>query len=305
VQPRSSSAQLPRLNWDDLRLVLTLARCGSLNAAAAELSVNVSTASRRLNQVEAALGVLCFVRRPSGIEPTTAGRMVIDHAEEIERQTVRLKRATAIDQASPASTVTITSPDSVSTAIILPALAERSNGNAAAPVNLITDNRVLDLHRGEADLALRLRRPANGGLRIRKIAELAYGFFASEAYLAQHGPLRCEADLARHLLVGMSSTYPNHATAVWWEEVCGRARVLIRTDRALDRQVAAEQGFGITMLPVALGERSRLKRILTEVTPPGLEVFLLAEPGALRVREVRDVADRIASYARRHSAALH
>ncbi len=297
-----NATTLPSVNWDDLRLVLTIARCGSLNAAAAELEVNVSTASRRLNQVEVALGILCFVRRPSGIEPTPAGQLVIEHATEIEQQTLKMMRAAAGEHAASSRTVTITSPDSLSTAIVIPAIAERQGEHHCSSVNLITDNRILDLHRGEADLALRLRRPANGGLRIRKIAEVTYGLFAAETYLARIRAPQSLKELSCHKLIGMRTIYPHHASASWWEENCQLGRVSLRTDRTLDRQVAAESGLGITMLPVAVGQRSSLTRILRDEELPRLEVFLLAEPGALRVREVREIADCIASYSRRRAS---
>lgn len=311
-RPRPSKASivthdkglLPPLNWDDLRLVLTVARSGSLNAAAGQLKVNVSTASRRLSQIEAALGLLCFVRRPSGIEPTPAGQIVVDHALEIEKQTVRLRRAAAGEQAASASTVTVTAPDSLGAALVMPTIAEMLCERRALNVNLITDNRILDLHRGEADLALRLRRPENGGLKIRKIAEMRYGLYASAGYLRLHGSPKMVDDLSKHMMIGMRSAYPHHPPAAWWAQRCDVGRVSLRTDRALDRQEAASRDLGITMLPVAIGARAGLHRILADEQLPGLEVFLLADPGALRVRQTREVAEAIASYARRNSAAL-
>lgn len=300
----NNSSSLPALNWDNLKLALTIARNGSLNGAAAELGINVSTASRRLAQLESALATVCFVRRPAGIEPTPAGQVIIDHAREVEQQMVALRHAAACQSSSPSVTVTVTCTDLVGSALVIPALASLSTSAANVLINLNTDERLLDLHRGEADLAFRVKRPANGGLRIRKIAEIGYGLYASRDYLERVGRPATTTDLAKHQLVGNETIHEHHLGAMWWESHCARGRVIVRADRSIDRQECAQNGLGIALLANPVGRKAGLERVLPEENLPCLEVFLLAQPGALQVPHVRELAEHIATYARAQSRTL-
>lgn len=292
------------LGWDDLRLVLAIGRCGSLTGAATELGLNVSTCSRRLTQLETALSIICFVRRPSGVELTSAGRVVFNHAEAIEQQTISLGRSLACLSTSERPRVTVTCPDSLASTLVIPALRRTSTCDIEATVNLITDNRMMDLHRGEADIALRLRPPTEGGLRMRRITTVQYGMFASQAYLDENGAVDSLAALEGHRLIAIQSNYPNHPPAVWWAQHCAGGTVVVATDRTFDRQQCAQNSLGITMLPLVLGDASGLVRVLAQEKLPSLDVFMLAEAGALRVPAVRQVADRLADFAKRKAVEI-
>lgn len=286
------------ISWDDLRLVLTLGRKGSLSAAAQELGINVSTCSRRLSNIEAALGKICFVRRPSGLEMTSVGKQVVAHAEAMELHSSSIERELAAAGTDQPATVSITCPDSLGSIIAIQALKDWIERQPMLTVDITTDNRTTDLHRGDAHLALRLRRSMEPGLRVRKIAVVGYGLFASQDYLARRGAPADVASLSKHLLIGIKSDYPDHEPAVWWADQCSKARVACRADRSLDRAECAAAGLGITLLPV--GMPHKLTRVLSTVSLPTLEVFLLAEPGALRIPAVRAVADRLAAFAIQH-----
>jgi len=89
------------LNWDDLKVVLAVARAGSLTGAAQMLAVDQSTAGRRLSAVEADLGCILFVRSKTGFAPTPSGETTIARALEIEARALRLTdELTRVDQAA-------------------------------------------------------------------------------------------------------------------------------------------------------------------------------------------------------------
>lgn len=286
------------MNWEDLRLILWVGRTGSLSGAAHRLRINVSTCSRRLTRIESDLGTICFVRLPSGLEMTSAGRTIFAHAEAMEVQASSIGRAIAAAGDSGPPRVTIACPDSLAAGLVIPALKDWAEGEGCVSVDLLTGNRSMDLHRGEAHIALRLRQPEEGGLRVRKIAVAAYGLFASSRYLATAGTPATIEELADHRLIAIRSDYPNHSPAVWWADQCSRGRVVVRTDRTLERLECACQGLGIGMLPVAAARRSALVQVLTGTPIPSLSVFLLAEASSLRLPEVRKVADRLADFAK-------
>ncbi len=292
------------MDWDDLRLILWIGRTGSLSGAAQELDINVSTCSRRLNQIEGEWKTVCFVRRPNGMEMTPAGELIFAHAETMERQASLVRRMIAARGEGETATVSVTCPDSLSAALVIPAFKGWIEDQPGLTIDLVTDNRTVDLHRGDAHIALRLRRPLEGALRVRRIATVGYGLFASSSYLKELGtPLRL-SELHGHRLIGIRSDYPNHGPAVWWAEQCSRGTVVLRTDRTLDRLECVADGLGVAMLPLAAGRRSDLTQVALDAVIPELEVFLLAEGSTLRIPEVRRVADRLVTFARRQASSL-
>jgi DNA-binding transcriptional LysR family regulator len=139
---------------------------------------------------------------------------------------------------------------------------------------------------------------------VRKIATFSYGLYAGREYIKQAGFPASLEDLRNHKLIGLRSRYPNHGPAVWWDSHCDPAAIAIRCDRTLERLGCAEANMGITLLARVLGEEAGLVRILPNEPLPKLEIFLLAQPGALRVPAVRMVAEQLAAYARGNATAF-
>jgi DNA-binding transcriptional LysR family regulator len=95
------------VNWDDLKVLLAVARCGSLSRAALALGIDQSTAGRRLANLEAALGTVLFVRSRSGFAATEAGEATIGRALEIEARALQLVEELATADSSARGTVRI------------------------------------------------------------------------------------------------------------------------------------------------------------------------------------------------------
>ena len=88
-----------KLNWDDLRIFLSVARAGSLSAAARSLKVSQPTVGRRLKALEEVVGARLFDRLPEGFAPTAAGAELLPMAEEMERAAEALGRRQAARRA--------------------------------------------------------------------------------------------------------------------------------------------------------------------------------------------------------------
>jgi DNA-binding transcriptional LysR family regulator len=117
------------------------------------------------------------------------------------------------------------------------------------------DQRVFDLGRGEADMAIRPMRPQSGGSIVsRKICDMAGALYASAEYLERHGRPRRRADLARHdLVVGTGGLGRSVFGQVLLEH--GRPeRVVARANTMLTLYRAAASGLGVTALPCFLGD---------------------------------------------------
>src|SRR5947209_2893704 len=78
--PRCKNA---RMNWDDVRVFLAVARAESLDRGAREAGLDRSTASRRISALEAALGARVFLRTREGLRVAPAGARLLEHAERM------------------------------------------------------------------------------------------------------------------------------------------------------------------------------------------------------------------------------
>ena len=151
------------LRWDDLRVLLVLFRVGSLKRAAEELGVNISTASRRIDALEAAIGVRLFERTPDGTHPTVAAEELVGFAETMEYAAHGLMRGVQKLEAQVEGRVVITAPPGVVDQFLAPALVELANRHPRLSLTVVSTVGYADLTRREADIALRNSPPRSRG----------------------------------------------------------------------------------------------------------------------------------------------
>lgn len=152
------------LRWDDLSVVLALAREGSLSGAAARLGVNVSTVGRRLDAIEEALGAHLFDRTSRGVVATELSEALVPVAEAMERAAADAMRIVAGRETEPEGTVRISAPPGLASWAIAPKLVTLRAAYPKIAIELEASVGYVDLTRREADLALRAVRPQSGDL---------------------------------------------------------------------------------------------------------------------------------------------
>lgn len=126
----------------------------------------------------------------------------------------------------------------------------------AIVVELIVDNRVLSLSRREADVALRPMRPNEGDLWGRKLADVAWTFYASRSYIETNGGMACSSseELFRHPLIGWEEATIGIQAADWLNRQVPVEAVAYRTNSLVNQFVAAKAGIGLALLPCYLGD---------------------------------------------------
>src|SRR4051812_2632933 len=146
------------MNWDDLRFVLSLARSGSLLRASKSLGVDHTTVARRIDSIEAALGVRLFTRTTTGYVPTLDAEGLLPDIRQVEDAVLTVQRGAHAQQGSIRGTVRVTSSETFGVCYLAPRLARFGREHPGLTVELITGGAVLDLARREADVAVRLFR---------------------------------------------------------------------------------------------------------------------------------------------------
>ncbi len=185
--------------WDDWRTFLAVARAGTIAAAAEELGVNQTTVYRRLDALEADFGTRLFDRDAKGYALTVVGRDAVEHAERVEEEMLALERMVRGHDRQASGEVVVTLPESLLPAL-LPALVAFGEAHPRIELALELHDRMFDLGRREADVAIRpsLQPPAEAvGRRIAAVAWTVYGVAGVGAapwvsYTEQLGDLAAE-----------------------------------------------------------------------------------------------------------------
>lgn len=276
------------VDWDDVRVFLTVARTGSLSAAARTLRVNHSTISRRLAKLEADLGGgRLLERNPDGYRLTDAGAAALADAEHMEAAAEGF-RLNAQAGENLTGTVRVSAVASFAERRLAGPLARLALAHPGLVVELVGEDRNVSIDRGDADLAVRFGRPERGAALTRRVGELAYRAYATPAYLAGRSP-------ADWTFIGFTESI--EATTPITQEiqriVAGRPVTLRCTTFGAQREAAAVGG-GVVVMPDWMVDREpRLVRARPEAPAWTQPIWLLLRADVGRVARVRLVADGI------------
>jgi DNA-binding transcriptional LysR family regulator len=259
--------------WDDLRFVLAIARSGNLAAAANALGVNHSTMFRRLNALEEDIGSKLFERLAVGYRPTESGQRLIEAAERMETEALALDRELSGRDTRLSGQLHVTCSETVAARVLMPLIAGFRSQHSGILVDLVVENRMIDMARREADVALRATRPSQGDLFGRKIADVQWSFFASAGYLKTHGTPKTLADLDKHAVIGWAENATHTKAGAWLVKNVPPSSTGFRVNGFVNQLVAVRDGLGLALLPVylAAGEKNvvpvlgRIKDLVTEM----------------------------------------
>ncbi len=289
------------MNWDDLRFVLALAKAGSLLRAAKELGVDHTTVGRRIDTVEADLGLRLFTRTTTGYVPTAEAEALLPDIKHVENAMLALERAALARGDSVSGTVRITSPETFGTCYLAPRLATFMREHPGVTVELDAGGAVLDLARGEADVAVRLFRSRHENLVVRRAGEITHGLYASQDYLARR-PFK-KGSLAEHAIL-TSTPGPNVVEAAWVERLSGGARPAFISNMTTALLEAARCSAGIAVLPRYLGDPEPSLKRLPMPDEPREPIWITVHRDLQHTKRVRAVLDFLNACLKRDRALL-
>ena len=170
-------------NWDDFRLVLALARYGTVRQAGAELGVNHATVSRRLADLTRRMGGAVFERISGRYEVTVLGAPLLEAAERMEAACLegeRRLRAVSPDMAGP---VTVSLPDAIARVVLLEELTNFAQAHRDISLTLKCSYAYADLDRSDADIVVRGAAAPDEHLVGRRLFAYALGYYCARDYL--------------------------------------------------------------------------------------------------------------------------
>jgi DNA-binding transcriptional LysR family regulator len=263
------------IGWELYRSFLAVLKEGSLSGAARALGVAQPTVGRHVAALEKSLRLALFTRSQTGLIPTDAALSLRSFAESMQSTAAALERAAASQGAGVRGTVRVTASDVIGVEVLPPIVAALRDSHPDITVELVLSNRVQDLLRREADIAVRMVRPRQELLVARRIGQIEVGLHAHQRYLAQHGTPRSVADLAKHSLIGYDQATAfvrnaSKALAGWRREAFA-----LRTDSDLAQLALIRSGAGIGACQMPIARRDdALVRILPKQFSLPLETWV-------------------------------
>jgi len=282
------------MNWDDLRYLLVLGRALHLARAAKALGVDQSTVRRRLDALETALGGALVDRRREGWRLTALGERVVTHAVRLEAEIAEMSRLASASDDCPEGEVVLTAGEVVMAELVVPYLADFGALFPEIRLDLRASNQVLDLARGEADLAVRIVRPAELALVARQVGSLGFALYASPRYLASHGRPSPAGDLHGHRIVTFDRSLAGSPEAKWLAARAAPSDIVARSSSPFAMIAAVRAGLGIGAIACAFvhGDPT-LVRVSQPRELPERPIWLVGHPTSLHASRVRAVWEHL------------
>lgn len=275
------------LEWGDVRIFLAIARSGTLGAAAKRVGQTQPTMGRRLRALEEALGHTLFQRTSDGFVLTDDGAAVLAHAERMEEEALGFTRALTGKETQLTGLLRVSSSDWFGIHILTPVFARFLANHPGISLELVTDSRLYNLARREADLAFRITPFDEPDVIQRKLMHLDYALYGHVDLV----PPPCgQGDGIR--LISMDSAFGSLPDVEWVKRMLPKAKIMFGSNnRGVQARMCAEGG-GFAVLPCPLGDATPgLSRIDLGEAPPGRDVWLGYHRDLRRVARLRALLD--------------
>lgn len=269
----------------DIDLLLKIATSGSLNGTAKQLGIAVSTVSRRLDGLEAKLGLRLVDRRMNGARLTDAGERLAALAEPVAEGLARISRAAAAMRQGGQENVVVSATEFIVSDVLAPALPHLLNGHPDVRIVLRSEAAVVSLAGREADLAVRMSRPEGNSLLAKKLPEQRLGLFASDAYLRGRDPQSLE--LSSERLLVYDDSYGRLPELDWIITTALEPAITFRTGSTRALVSATASGAGIGLLPVWAAASAGLRQVPTPVDIPARSPWLVVHRDLRRLPAIR------------------
>ncbi|MCW6510669.1 LysR family transcriptional regulator [Lichenifustis flavocetrariae] len=273
-----------RMDWQDVRHFVALARLGSFSAAARELRVDHATVGRRVAALEASLDVRLLDRLPRRALLTDDGRAIAALGASMEDAAVQIERRARGAGASPAATVRVSASPAVAARLIAPRVARFHEKNPAITLVLSGVTETVAMDRGEADLAVRLSQPKDPELVAHRIGIMRFGLYAS--------PDQAKVPPESWRFIAYDAPLDNVPQQVWLKSLLVGRPIIFHASDLFGQQEAARAGMGAVVLPCFMGDvDTALVRLPTSSKPPVRDIWLATYPDLKRSAKIRSVMD--------------
>jgi len=249
------------MDWDKLKIFHAVAEAGSFTNATTILNISQSAISRQIQSLEQDLKVQLFERHARGLTLTQNGEYVYKTAHEVISKIKEIETSLGDQKNKPTGKLTITTVRSFGTHWLTPRIQEFMNLNPEIEVELIFDDKELDLSTRQADIGIFMRRPKQLNYIQRKLVDINYHIYGSTKYLGTYGIPKTINDLTKHRFISFGKGAPSPVFNPDWALKLGRKdnnkiKPVMKVNSVMGLLLAVESGVGLAALPDYLVSQS-------------------------------------------------
>ncbi|MBS0122981.1 LysR family transcriptional regulator [Thetidibacter halocola] len=189
------------MDWDKLRIFHAVADAGSLTHAGDVLHLSQSAVSRQIRSLEESLNTTLFHRHARGLILTEQGELLFDATHSMHK---RVEAATARIRDSEEEVfgqLRVTTTFGFGALWLAPRLTKLYEKYPELNIDLMLEERVLDLPMREADVAIRMKEPSQADLIRKRLMGIRMRLYASPEYLASRGTPQSMEEMRDHRLI--------------------------------------------------------------------------------------------------------
>ncbi|SDE25042.1 DNA-binding transcriptional regulator, LysR family [Paracoccus isoporae] len=298
------------MDWDKLRIFHAVADAGSLTHAGDSLRLSQSAVSRQIRGLEDQLGVTLFHRHARGLILTEQGELLFSATAEMARKLDMAEARIRDTEEQVMGELKVTTATGFGTLWLVPRLNKLYSLYPDLKINLILEERVMDLPMREADVAIRMKEPSQSDLIRRRLLNIRMRLYATRNYLTEAGRPSSVPDLARHRVICQDPAVPQVSAGklLVQQLLESHPRSLLMVNNYFGVLQAVLNEVGIGVLPDYLtADFPELVRVFDDVESAEVPVFLAFPEelrGSRRVVAFRDfVVDEIQAYRKSQSTA--
>jgi len=281
------------MDWDKLKIFHTVAESGSFTKASTVLNLSQSAISRQIQSLENELKIHLFERHARGLVLTNNGEYLYKTAHEVISKLKDVEATLSDEKDKLHGKLTVTTVVSFGTTWLTPRIKEFMSLHPEIEVELIFDDKELDLSTRQADIGIFMRRPKQLNYIQKKLINLHYHIYGSTKYLEKHGHPKNARDLGKYKFITYGRGAPSPVFNPDWALKLGskdnkKRKPAMKVNSVYGLLLAVQSGVGLAALPDYITVNiPNITKVLPDIEGPLTEVHFVYPQSLRNVAKVK------------------
>ena len=281
------------MDWDKLRIFHAVAESGSVTSATVNLNLSQSAISRQIQSLEISLKVKLFERHARGLTLTENGEYLFKTAHDVLSKLKDVESTLGDKKNKPSGKLIVTTFVSFGTTWLTPRIQEFMQLNPDIEIELVFDDKELDLSTRQADIGIWARRPKKLNYIQKKLIDINYHIYGSPKYLEKYGYPKIINDLNNHKFISFGKGTPSPVFNPDWALKLGmkdkkKRKSCMKVNSVYGLLLAVQSGVGLAALPDYLTlKQPDIVKVLPNVEGPITEAHFVYPESLRNVARIR------------------
>ena len=269
------------MDWDKLKIFYAVAEAGNFTKATNLLNLSQSAISRQIQSLEYELKTLLFERHARGLSLTENGEYLFKTAREVIAKLKDVESTLMDKKNKPSGKLTVTTVVTLGTIWLTPRIQEFMKLNPEIEIELIFDDKELDLSTRQADVGIWMRRPKKLSYIQKKLIDINYHIYGSTKYLEQYGYPKTIMELNKHKFISFGKGTPSPVFNPDWALKLGmkehkKRKPVMKVNSIYGLLLAVQTGVGLAALPDYITVSTpNIVKVLPHIEGPKTETYFV------------------------------